>query len=81
MATPPVVSLPTTTIAVGFQAAPHISSGTTSGGSSTTPYRTVLGDFDGDGKMDVASVVQDIDSNFWISVLLSNGDGTFQALS
>src|SRR5438552_688140 len=73
MATPPVVTLPSSTIAVGFQTAPHFSSGTTTGGSSTTPYRTVLGDFDDDGKMDVASVVQDIDGNFWISVLLSNG--------
>jgi hypothetical protein len=77
MAAPPSVPLPPATSTVGFQTAPHISSGT-SGGAGTTPYRTVLGDFDGDGKMDVASVVQDIDSHFLISVLLSNGDGTFQ---
>ncbi len=77
MAAPPSVPLPPATSTVGFQTAPHISSGT-SGGAGTTPYRTVLGNFDGDTKMDVASVVQDIDSNFFISVLLSNGNGTFQ---
>jgi hypothetical protein len=75
----PATSLPSSTISVGFQTARHISTGVTSGGSTTTPYRTVLGDFDDDGKMDVAAVVQDIDSKFWVCILLSNGDGTFQA--
>jgi len=78
MAAPPSVSLPSATTTVGFQAAPHIATGITSGGSNTSPYRTVLGDFDGDGKDDVAAVVQDASSNFWLSVLLSNGNGTFK---
>jgi hypothetical protein len=78
MAAPPSVSLPSPTTVVGFQTAPHISTGTTSGGSTTAPYRIVLGDFDGDGNDDVAAVVQDASSNFWLSVLLSNGNGTFQ---
>ncbi len=37
----------------------------------------MLGDFNGDGKQDVASIVQDPSANFWLSVVLSNGDGTF----
>ena len=38
----------------------------------------VMGDFNGDGKKDVAKVV-DNDGTFMISLFLGNGDGTFQA--
>ena len=71
------LTAPTTNI--GFQIAPHISSGTAGvPGSSTLPYLCSLGDFNGDGHQDVAAVVQDPNSNFWLSILLSNGDGTFR---
>ncbi len=42
----------------------------------------VMGDFNGDGKMDAAQVVFNSDcggDNFSLSVVLSNGNGTFQA--
>jgi RHS repeat-associated protein len=45
-------------------------------GASTAPYQSVVGDFNGDGKLDLATV--DISSNS-VSVLLGNGDGTFKA--
>ena len=38
----------------------------------------VMGDFNGDGKKDVAKIVT-VGSTYNISVLLGNGDGTFQA--
>ena len=40
------------------------------------PHSVAVGDFNGDGKLDLA--VADIDSST-VSVLLGNGDGTFQA--
>jgi hypothetical protein len=79
MATPPVVTLPPATTNVGFQVTRQLSSGVTPNLSErTAPMVSVQGDFNGDGKPDVASIVQDLDSNFWLSILLSNGDGTFQ---
>ena len=48
------------------------------GGADDDESESVLGDFNGDGKMDVARVVTDTNGNPEISVLLSNGDGTFQ---
>jgi FG-GAP-like repeat len=79
MATPPVLTPPPATSNVGFQVTRQLSSGVTPNLSeSTAPLVTVVGDFNGDGKPDVASIVQDLDSNFWLSILLSNGDGTFQ---
>jgi hypothetical protein len=42
----------------------------------TNPDRTVIGDFNGDGKPDIVTVNQTSDS---ISLSLGNGDGTFQA--
>ena len=79
MATPPVLTLPPATTNVGFQVTRQLSSGVTPNLSeSTAPLVSVVGDFNGDGKPDVASIVQDLDSNFWLSIVLSNGDGTFQ---
>jgi hypothetical protein len=49
------------------------------GGTDDQESESVLGDFNGDGKKDVARVVTDTNGNPEISVLLSNGDGTFQA--
>jgi hypothetical protein len=42
-------------------------------------YADVTGDFNGDGKTDAASIVSPDESSFFVSVLLSNGDGTFAA--
>ena len=44
---------------------------------ATTPVSVAVGDFNGDGKADLA-VVNDSTSNS-VSVLLGNGNGTFQA--
>jgi hypothetical protein len=49
------------------------------GGNDDQETESVLGDFNGDGKMDVARVVTDSNGNPEVSVLLSNGDGTFKA--
>jgi hypothetical protein len=79
MAASPGWSLPAPTTNVGFQAAPHISAGMApSTGVDALPYLSALGDFNGDGKQDVAAVVQDPNSAYWLSILISNGDGTFK---
>jgi hypothetical protein len=71
--------LPTSSTAIGFQTAPHISAGTTpSTALAVSPYLSVGGDFNHDGRQDVASIGQDANNVFWLSILLSNGDGTFQ---
>ena len=44
--------------------------------AGTNPYDVITGDFNGDGKADLA-VANDIDNN--ISVLINKGDGTFKA--
>jgi hypothetical protein len=52
------------------------------GGSDDDNTESVMGDFNGDGNMDVAKVVVNtIDdvTTYQISVALGNGDGTFQA--
>ena len=40
-----------------------------------TPYASILGDFNGDGRLDLAAAVTYSNN---VSVLLGNGDGTFQ---
>ena len=45
-------------------------------GAGTVPYSVAVGDFNGDGKLDLA-VANEGSNN--VSVLLGNGDGTFQA--
>ena len=61
---------------IGFLSATQIPAG----GGTYSPFPAVMGDFNGDGKQDVATMVN-TDSNFApkqsISVILSNGDGTF----
>lgn len=47
------------------------------GGVDDDETAPVMGDFNGDGKMDVAKLVQ-VGPSYEISVVLSNGDGTFQ---
>jgi len=59
MATTPIVSLPPPPTQLGFQAAPHGSSGITPAASeSTTRYLTALGDFDSNTQTEAASVVE-----------------------
>jgi hypothetical protein len=61
---------------IGFVSATQIPAG---GG---TYWPALAGDFNGDGKKDVATIVENYVSSSWIpyiSVVLSKGDGTFQA--
>ena len=64
--------LPAAPSHVGFLTARQISTG-----DGTVPILSILGDFRGDSHKDVASIVQDASSQYWISVLLGNNDGTF----
>ncbi len=52
------------------------------GGEDDDSSAAVIGDFNGDGKLDAAKLVYNVvgqSTNYSISVILSNGDGTFQA--
>jgi hypothetical protein len=46
-------------------------------GSTGFPFKIVTGDFDGDGKLDLAVTEENLEEAF-LSILLGNGDGTFQ---
>ncbi len=79
-ATLPSASLIAATTNIAFQTTRQISTGLSPvNDGPTAPYLSSLGDFDGNGTADVASFVQDSDNSFWLSILLSNGDGTFQS--
>src|SRR5579885_3600784 len=65
------------TTSVGLVSAPLIPLG----GEDDDESGPVMGDFNGDGKKDVAKLVENLIHSTWtyqISVLLSNGDGTFK---
>jgi len=47
-------------------------------GRSQDPGRLSVGDFNGDGKLDLAVADTDEDGQGYIPILLGNGDGTFQ---
>ena len=65
-----LVSLPTITALPSFAAKQDFATG-------TSPNSVTLGDVNGDGKLDL--VTTNNNSNGSVSVLLGNGDGTFQA--
>lgn len=67
----------TATTSVGLITAPLIPLG----GEDDDEDSAVIGDFNGDGKKDVAKLISNYDGDVWvdqISILLSNGDGTFK---
>src|SRR5438093_13562118 len=47
--------------------------------ASGAAYSIVSGDFNGDGKIDIAAITSDTSSFSSFYVLLGNGDGTFQS--
>jgi Bacterial Ig-like domain (group 3)/FG-GAP-like repeat/FG-GAP repeat len=63
---------------IGFLSAPQVPTG----GSAYSTFPGVGGDFNGDGKPDVAMMVDTgtTTSNFEICAALSNGDGTFKTV-
>jgi hypothetical protein len=61
---------------IGFLSAQQIPAG---GYDNTTYFPPVSGDFNGDGNRDAATVVRTPGAVYQISVVLGNGNGTFQA--
>jgi hypothetical protein len=57
---------------VGFVSATPIPAG------GSTQWSAVVADFNGDGKLDLAAPVQTSTTSYAVSVVLSNGNGTFQ---
>ncbi len=65
------------TTSVGLVTAPLIPFG----GEDDDETSPVMGDFNGDGKKDIAKLVENLINSTWtyqVSVVLSNGDGTFK---
>src|ERR1700674_3445380 len=46
--------------------------------AGTSPYSVAIGDFNGDGKMDLAVADSEDGQTGRVNILLGNGDGTFQ---
>jgi len=67
---------------IGFLAASQIAANSVFPGAGTqSPYPSVLGDFDGDGNMDVAAIVNNGSVStpaYAISAVRGNGNGTFK---
>src|SRR5207249_4770298 len=57
---------------IGFMTDQQISAG-----SDTFPLVTLVGHFDNDATQDLICVVQDANSQYWLSVLLGGGTGNF----
>src|SRR5581483_11907612 len=52
------------------------------GSPATTPTRLAVADVNGDGKIDIVAITEDVPNGQWyVNVLLSNGDGTFRQLT
>jgi hypothetical protein len=67
-------TLPTATTQIGFMTDQQFSAGL-----DTFPLVTLVGHFDNDAKQDLISIVEDADSQCWLSVLLGDRTGNLSA--
>src|SRR5262245_9384897 len=66
-------TVPSFTVAKSFPVGPN-------GGTGIKPVSVAVGDFNGDGNLDAVTAIQDSFNTIkMVSVVLGNGDGTFQA--